>query len=49
VATPPQFAHGCADINPPEDYGFMYSRSVEDPDGNLWDLTWADMSQMPGA
>jgi predicted lactoylglutathione lyase len=40
-------AGGKADTNPPEDYGFMYSRAVEDPDGHQWDLTWADMSQMP--
>jgi predicted lactoylglutathione lyase len=40
-------AGGTPDANPPEDFGFMYSRSVEDPDGHHWDLTWADMNQMP--
>ncbi|MBG9390639.1 VOC family protein [Caenimonas aquaedulcis] len=36
-------AHGGkADANPPEDHGFMYSRDIADPDGNLWATFWMD-------
>ena len=24
----------------PEDYGFMYGRSFEDPDGHIWEVFW---------
>ena len=33
-------AGGRADPNPPQDHGFMFSRSVEDPDGNVWEIVW---------
>lgn len=33
-------AIGRADPNPPQDYGAMYSRSVEDPDGHFWEVVW---------
>jgi hypothetical protein len=33
---------GGADAAPPQDYGMMYSRSVEDPDGHVWELVWMD-------
>jgi predicted lactoylglutathione lyase len=26
----------------PEDYGFMYQRSFQDPDGHLWEVAWMD-------
>jgi len=29
-------AGGGADPNPSQDYGFMYGRSFDDPDGNIW-------------
>ena len=35
-------AGGAADPNPQQDYGFMYGRSVEDPDGHIWELMWMD-------
>ena len=35
-------AGGGADPNPPQDHGFMFSRSVEDPDGNVWEIMWMD-------
>jgi len=35
-------AGGCADPNPPQDHGFMFGRSVEDPDGNVWEIFWMD-------
>ena len=33
---------GKADPNPQQDYGFMYGRSFEDPDGNVWETFWMD-------
>jgi len=27
-----------------QDYGFMYSRSFEDPDGHIWEPMWMDMA-----
>jgi predicted lactoylglutathione lyase len=33
---------GTADINPPEDHGFMYQRSLADPDGHIWEPFWMD-------
>jgi predicted lactoylglutathione lyase len=33
---------GTADINPPEDHGFMFQRSFEDPDGHVWEPMWMD-------
>ncbi|MBA8876972.1 VOC family protein [Phyllobacterium myrsinacearum] len=35
-------AGGRADPNPAQDHGFMVSRSVEDPDGNVWEIVWMD-------
>ena len=26
-----------------QDYGFMYSRSFEDPDGHIWEPMWMDL------
>ncbi|MDR3064765.1 MULTISPECIES: VOC family protein [Comamonas] len=41
-------AHGGkADVNPPQDHGFMYGRSFEDVDGHIWEIMFMDMSQMP--
>ena len=43
-------AHGGkADVNPPQDLGFMYGRSFEDVDGHIWETFFMDMSQMPPA
>ncbi len=39
---------GTADINPLQDYGFMYNRNLADPDGHVWEMMWMDMSAMPG-
>ena len=30
-----------------KDYGFMYQRSFQDPDGHLWEVLWMDMSAFP--
>ena len=37
-------AGGTADPNPPQDYGLMYGRSFEDPDGHVWEPMWMDAS-----
>ena len=37
-------AGGQADPNPQQDYGFMYSRSVADPDGHIWEVMFMDMA-----
>lgn len=43
-------AHGgMADINPTQDYGFMYNRSMADPDGHIWEMVWMDPKGMPSA
>jgi len=26
----------------PQDHGFMISRSIEDPDGHIWEIIWMD-------
>ncbi|WP_353146136.1 VOC family protein [Chryseobacterium sp.] len=31
----------------PQDYGWMYQNSFWDPDGHGWNMTFADVSQMP--
>ncbi|WP_342363077.1 VOC family protein [Terrarubrum flagellatum] len=41
-------AGGKADPNPVQDHGFMFNRSVEDPDGYVWEILWMDMKQMGG-
>jgi predicted lactoylglutathione lyase len=33
-------AGGKADPNPVQDHGFMYGRSIEDLDGNVWEIFW---------
>lgn len=38
---------GAADINPPQDHGFMYQRTLVDPDGHVWEPVWMDMSALP--
>lgn len=38
-------AHGgTADINAKQDYGWMYNRSLADPDGHVWECMWMDMA-----
>jgi len=41
-------AGGVADPNPPQDYGFMYGRSFEDPDGHVWEPMWMDPKTATG-
>ncbi len=37
-------AGGKADPTPTQDYGFMFGRSFEDPDGHIWEVMWMDMA-----
>jgi predicted lactoylglutathione lyase len=39
---------GAADINPPQDHGFMYQRTIVDPDGHLWEPMWMDPAVASG-
>jgi len=40
-------AHGGqADVNPKQDLGFLYNRSLVDPDGHVWEAIWMDPSAM---
>jgi uncharacterized protein len=41
-------AGGKADPTPPQDHGFMLSRSAEDPDGNIWEIMWMDPAVAAG-
>jgi predicted lactoylglutathione lyase len=34
---------GVADPAATQDYGFMYGRGFEDPDGHIWEPMWMDM------
>ncbi len=42
-------AGGRADPNPAQDHGFMYGRSIEDPEGYVWEIMWMDAAAMAGA
>ena len=35
-------AGAALDPTPLQDYGFMYGRSFEDPDGHIWEVMWMD-------
>ena len=39
---------GRADNSPPQDHGFMYQRSFEDPDGHNWEPMWMDPAVASG-
>lgn len=38
---------GTADVNARQDLGFMYSRSLADPDSHVWEATWMDPAAIP--
>jgi hypothetical protein len=40
-------AGGIADSNPPQDHGFMYQRTLADPDGHIWEPFWMDPAAVP--
>lgn len=42
-------AHGgTADVNPPEDHGFMFQRTLADPDEHIWEPMWMDPAVASG-
>lgn len=40
-------AGGKGDPGPKQDFGFMYGRSFEDPDGHHWEPHWMDLASAP--
>ncbi len=40
-------AAGATEAREPMDYGFMYARSFNDPDGHVWEVMWMDMNAAP--
>jgi predicted lactoylglutathione lyase len=40
-------AAGGSEPQEAKDFGFMYQRSLADPDGNLWEVGHMDMAQFP--
>jgi predicted lactoylglutathione lyase len=42
-------AAGAREPNEPDEYGFMYGRSFEDPDGHLWGPLWMDVEAATAA
>jgi predicted lactoylglutathione lyase len=40
-------AAGATEARDPMDYGFMYARSFNDPDGHIWEVMWMDMNAAP--
>jgi predicted lactoylglutathione lyase len=42
-------AGGAVDPCPKQDYGFMYGRSFEDPDGHIWEVMWMDVAAATAA
>jgi predicted lactoylglutathione lyase len=37
------------DPTPTQDFGFMYGRSFEDPDGHIWEVMWMDVAAATAA
>jgi len=37
---------GRGDINPVQDLGFMYNRSLSDPDGHIWEAVWMNPAEV---
>ncbi|WP_431638139.1 VOC family protein [Dyella sp. KULCS107] len=38
---------GTSDVNRVQDLGFLYSRSLADPDGHVWEAMWMDPAAVP--
>ena len=41
-------AGGKPDVNPPEDHGFMFQRTICDPDDHVWEPFWMDQAAALG-
>lgn len=39
---------GAPDPTPTQDFGVMYGRSFEDPDGHIWEVMWMDPAAVQG-
>ena len=39
---------GGSSFRDPEDHGFMYTRSFQDPDGHIWEIVWMNTAQQEG-
>ncbi len=39
---------GAADVNAVQDLGFMFSRSLADPDGHVWEALWMNPAALAG-
>lgn len=39
-------AAGGTFVEEPQDYGFMYTRSFQDPDGHSWSVLWMDPNHL---
>lgn len=37
---------GAQETYAPKDYGFMFARCFEDPDGHIWEVFWVDPAEM---
>jgi hypothetical protein len=42
-------AAGASTWLPPQDHGFMYGRSFQDPDGHVWEVLWMDPAAVAGS
>ena len=42
-------AGGKGDPTPTQDFGFMFGRSFEDPDGHMWGVNWMDIAAATAA
>jgi predicted lactoylglutathione lyase len=42
-------AGGVLDPSPVQDFGFMYGRSFEDPDGHIFEVMWMDLEAAKAA
>lgn len=40
---------GTPDPTPTQEFGFMYGRSFEDPDGHIWEVMWMDLAAAQSA
>ena len=40
---------GAADVNPQQDLGFLFNRSLADPDGHVWEAVWMDPAAIPAS
>ncbi len=49
LVTKARAAGGGVDPCPKQDYGFMYGRSFEDPDGHIWEVMWMDVAAATAA